>query len=817
MKNLPTSFVAIAVLLIIFTHACNKFDRTDYREMDFNSGWKFTIDNPAGVTEPGFDDQHWTSVHLPHDWSIQDYAIQDSLHTGPFYKYQPGGVDIGYLRTGIAWYRKLWKTPKKLKDQQVILNFDGVQTQMELWVNGKIAAGHVYGYSPFKIDITQYLNKPGRNNVIAVKTVNSGENSRWFAGAGIYRSVSISVLGPLHIAPRGVHITTPLSDNNETGVNFNILVKNTSVNDKEARCVIEITGPDDKNFEFQSTGFKINAKGSKTIKLNERITDPLLWSPDSPSLYRAKIRILEDGSPVDVYTAVFGIRTIDYSAEKGFLLNGKQILMKGACLHHDNGLLGAAAFRDAEYRKVRIMKENGYNAIRTSHNPPSSHFLNACDSIGMLVINEAFDHWVIPKRKNDYSNYFREWYKKDIQAMVYRDRNHPSVIMWSIGNEVKERADSIGIKIGKDLVNAIREADDTRPVTQAICGFWDNPGKVWDDSEPAFEIVDIGGYNYQHENFEADHIKYPDRIMYGSESTPKNAYRNWRYVEELPYVIGDFVWTGMDYIGESGIGHHKYSADPEDETSGLKSWPWYNAWCGDIDLIGNKKPQSYYRDVVWGQSNLEVEVAAPTPKNKHEITSFWGWPEEQKSWNWKEHENKILTVRVYTTYPIIRLTLNGKTVAEETAENNNSIVTEFQVKYEPGRLICMGLDNNGNILESKSLRTSGDMININLTLESNRIKAHRNSLVFINVDARDGKGIIVPDSEHELLVKVKGAAELLSAGNASPKIQGSFTDNHFRLFRGKGLIILRSTGQKGSISVEVSDRERSWETSIEAI
>jgi len=561
-----------------------------FRNADFNTGWYFhmgELNDPSLYEE---DLNEMVPVHLPHDWSIIDHEVQDSLHEGPFYKELPGGVDVGYLRDGIAWYIKEFVSPENMKDKQIILGFDGVQSQMELWVNGILIGEHVYGYTPFIFDISPALKGSGETNLIAVKTVNPGENSRWFAGAGIYRSVKLSVLQSVAVAPWGVFVTTPKVSADQATVNMEIAVSNMGAADTEVSGEIVIYSPEIEKKIWKTKVLTVGSNSTATIEVSGIINDPSLWNISHPSLYQAEVILRSDGKELDRYNTSFGIRSIAYSVKDGFLLNGEELLMKGACMHHDNGLLGAAAFKDAEYRRVKRMKENGYNAIRTSHNPPSESFLDACDEIGMMVIDESFDHWVKPKRSKDYSNYFEEWHMKDVQAMVYRDRNHPSVVMWSFGNEVKERADPEGIEIGKILADAIKEVDDTRPVTQAVCAFWDQPGKEWDYSAGAFSMVDIGGYNYQMQEYEPDHLKFPERMMYGSETFPKFAWENWELVKRLPYVIGDFVWTGMDYIGESGIGHN-YFFDPKAsrERTFLMPWPWYVSWCGDIDILGNKK------------------------------------------------------------------------------------------------------------------------------------------------------------------------------------------------------------------------------------
>lgn len=762
--------------------------------------------DPEGAADPDLSDSEWYAVHLPHDWSVIDYEEQDSLHQGPFFKNLPGGRDVGYLRDGIAWYRKEYSTPAELGEKRIILDFDGVQSQMELWVNGVKIGEHVYGYTPFQFDITTALRAAGEVNVIAVKTMNPGENSRWFAGAGIFREVELSVLNPVSISPWGVFITTPKVSDEAAVVLLELTVSNQADVAADLTFAVIIHSPENMLIELDSP--EVVAESSSSVILNAscEIKNPALWSPEDAHLYTAEVVLLSNGKEVDRYRQKFGIRSIEYSVDEGFLLNGKEILMKGACMHHANGLLGAAAFRDAEYRRVRVMKENGYNAIRTSHNPPSEHFLDACDEIGMLVIDESFDHWVQPKRPNDYSNYFEEWHIRDVQSMVYRDRNHPSVIMWSFGNEVKERADPEGIEIGKTLKAAILEVDRTRPVTQAVCAFWDNPGKTWDYSAGAFSMLDIGGYNYAYLEYESDHLKYPERIMYGSETFPIVAWENWEMVKRHKYVVGDFVWTGMDYIGESGIGHNYLSGKNSDPPSFLKSWPWYISWCGDIDILGNKKPQSYYRDIVWGESNLEIMVSRPVPEGMSAEISYWGWHDELNTWNWGGHEGQPMKVRIYSSYPEVKLELNGEIIGTRSLDPSDQYIAEFELPYAAGELKATGI-KDGNEAEIKSLFTTGDASTLLLQAEKDQILAEKNNLVYINVGSLDPEGLTVFNYESDLRVEVTGPATLQAAGNANPEHQGSFTDEVFQLFRGKGMLILRSTGEPGEIVVEVSGND----------
>lgn len=813
--NKVLSYCLFTLLIFLLGSCANTLGPDYYRQADFNAGWSYHIGEVENPTNPGSNDPGWKPVHLPHDWSIEDYKIQDSLHQGPFFKDLAGGSDVGYLRDGIAWYRKDFRSPDDLGGKRLVLDFEGVQTQMELWINGVKTGEHVYGYTPIKFDITSALKGEGEINTIAVKTINTGENSRWFAGAGIYRPVHISMLNTLAIAPWGVQITTSDESPNSAVINFAITVDNLQQESTEAECWVELISPDGVHTTLDPLSMTLAGESQSLIDLTTVLKNPSLWGLEHPDLYRAIVSIQSNGRKTDSYQSSFGIRSIAYSAEEGFLLNGEEILMKGGCMHHDNGLLGAAAFPDAEYRRVKIMKENGFNAIRTSHNPPSVSFLDACDEMGMLVIDEAFDHWVKPKRPNDYSNYFEKWSKSDIQAMVYRDRNHPSVVMWSFGNEIPERADPEGVEIGKKLIAAIREVDNTRPLTQAICDFWDNPGREWDYSEGAFEIQDIGGYNYKYENYETDHLKYPDRLIYGSETFPLHAWENWELVKKHPYVIGDFVWTGMDYLGESGIGHIRYTSESDSQAGFHQAWPWYNAWCGDIDIIGNKKPQSYYRDVVWGESRLEIMVENPVPSGKIARMSYWGWYDELNSWNREGDEGKVVKVKVYSSYTEVSLELNGVEIGTKEIEAADRYTAEFEVKYSPGVLTATGTD--GEKTDIISLTTAKEASKLLLISEKETLTAQRNSIVYIRVEARDEDGVLAINEDSELVLEISGAAELLAAGNANPLHQGSFTDGVFKLFRGKGLIILRSAGSPGEVSVKArSNNMPMAELSLEA-
>ena len=566
--------------------------------------------------------------------------------------------------------------------------------------------------------------------------------------------------------------------------------------------LVEILAPDQSIASTVEKQVILEAGQTHAETLLANVNNPALWQINSPALYTARLMIKQENLLIDEYTVDFGIRSIDFSAKRGFLLNGKQVLLKGANLHHDNGLLGAAAFERAEYRRVEIMKKNGFNSIRTSHNPPSEHFLKACDRLGVLVIDEAFDMWELPKRKNDYHQYFKKHWEFDLEAMMLRDRNHPCIIMWSFGNETQERSRPRGIEIAKMLGDKIRSIDSTRPNTQSVCDFWDNPGLIWDEHTPAtFAVTDIAGYNYQPYNYEPDHEKYPERIMYGSESHAKDAFLYWEMVTKLPYVIGDYIWTGMDYMGEAGIGVSKYiSGEPNIQHP--QPWPWFNANCGDIDLTGNKKPQSYYRDVVWDESDLEILVHEPIPEGKKEFVDAWGWPREEPHWNWEGSEGDTLEVNVYSSLPLVKLYLNDRFIGEKEIDLKKGITAVFKVPYQPGELkaTARGQDNRE---ESKVLTTTGKVSNLNLSAERNTIQASHQEIVYVTLSATDQEKRLVPNASLPVEITLDGEGTLLAAGNGSPFIEGSIQDNDFNFHRGRGLIIIRSTGKAGNIALAV--------------
>jgi beta-galactosidase len=770
------------------------------RSIAFDEGWRFIRDSISGAESPDYDDSGWHKLDLPHDWSIEDLPGQlpDQI-AGPFSRQSAGATATGYAIGGEGWYRKKFVPGKNEINKRVSIHFDGVYMIADVWLNGHLLGTHYYGYTPFNFDLSPWLIN-GKPNTIAVRVRNPGRNSRWYSGSGIYRHVTLTVTNPLHIAQWGVYITTPGVSRQAAQVKLQTTVDNETGAAALADIRIRILDPQGRPTGKVQTQKLIPMGSGSDILQTLTLSSPQLWSPDSPALYRAIVEVWMNGKIIDRTATGFGIRSIQFDATQGFRLNGRKMVLRGGCLHHDNGPLGSATIDRAEQRKVELMKANGFNAIRTSHNPPSAQFLDACDRLGILVIDEAFDMWQRGKNPDDYHRFFDQNWQQDLGSMIRRDRNHPSVIIWSIGNEIKERADSAGLVITKQLCDETHRLDPSRPTLEAICDFWDKPGRPWDDSAPAYALLDVGGYNYMLHQYEADHQKYPTRIIAGTESFPKQAFENWQASEKYSWVIGDFVWTAMDYMGETAIGHSVL--DNEKDGPALE-WPWFNAWCGDIDLTGNKKPQSYYRDVVWKRSKIAMAVHTPIPPGRTEKVSAWGWPDEWQSWTWPGAEGKPLEVSVYTRYPVVRLELNGKPIAEKPVPDNARLTVKFTVPYQPGVLKAIGIEN-GKAMASATFVTAGPAKSIRLKADRQLIKANRNDLSYIIVEIVDDKGNLVPDAGIRLQFQVSGAGELAATGSASPVDMASFQQPARLSFHGRCLVILRPRGKAGNIRLSAT-------------
>jgi len=716
-----------------------------------------------------------------------------SMRVGPFDSaLSAGGAATGYVVGGTGWYRKHFTLSPSDSGKNVTICFDGVYMNADVWLNGHHVGNHPYGYTPFVFDLTPYLKPAGQENVLAVRVRNTGRNSRWYSGSGIYRHVWLAVADPVHIPFWGVHVVTTDISKTTATVSVSTTVENDRGADIAVRLRTRLVGPDGKTTQPQEREVRVPAGKQQEFTQAFSVNKPVFWSLDNPALYRAEVELVDNQSILDRSATTFGIRTLRFTVENGFELNGEVVQLKGGCMHHDNGPLGAATIDRAEERRVQLMKAYGFNAIRASHNPPSPAFLDACDRYGILVIDEAFDCWEEGKNPDDYGKYFNDWWHRDLESMILRDRNHPCVIMWSIGNEVPQRANERGYVIAKQLSDEVRRLDPTRPVTEAICAPWD--GRPWSATEKAFTFLDVGGYNYQWRQYVPDHDKFPTRIMVGTESFPREAFENWQAVLDHPWVIGDFVWTAWDYLGETGLGNAVL-----DNESSANHFPWFNAFCGDVDICGFKKPQLYYREVVWGKAKMNLAVHAPIPAGRRERVSAWGWPDERQSWTWPGSEGKSLDVTVYSSCPSVRLELDGKEIA--TQPMNDKMTARFKVTYQPGELRAIGL-SDGKRVASASLRTAGEPKAIRLTADRSTIRADRNDLAYVTVEIVDQRGVVVPNAGVSVRFDVTGAGELAATGSGAPNDASSFRKPVRKTWRGRCLAILRPKGNASKITLK---------------
>lgn len=798
----------IVLLVFVFTTTSAMAQKSsNIRTRSFDKGWYFKKDNIAtGPENPAFNVSKWRKVDLPHDWSVEDLPnqIADSI-VGPFIKSSPGATFDGFISGGKAWYRNTFKINKADQGKIVYLQFDGIYMNSDVWVNGHHLGNHPYGYTPIYYDLTPYLYAAGKENIIAVQVKNEGKNSRWYPGSGIYRHVWITVVPGVHIPVWGVQISTSKISKSSAQVAVRSTVRNAAKKDAVFTLQTKLIGTSGEVLGIAKSNSTIKAGDKIDVLQNIELADPKLWSTENPNLYKAQVTILQNNKDTDVLNTVFGVRDIKIDVQQGLRINGVVTKLKGGCIHHDYGPLGAAAIDRAEERKIELLKANGFNAIRLSHNPPSQEFLDICDRMGMLVINEAFDAWEKTKFEDDYHLYFKEWWNRDLTNMILRDRNHPSIILWSIGNEIRERADSTGLQITKMLKKRVNELDTSRMVTEAVCDFWDARRTFnWEEHTPAiFKILDVSGYNYMLDKYESDHQKYPERIMYGAESYPLKTFENWELIEKSPYIIGDFVWTAMDYRGEAGCGFSALVPESQTKKRIFLKWPWFNAFCGDLDFIGDKKPQSFYRDVVWRLSKMEMFVHTPIPEGMKEIVNDWGWPDVQKSWTWPGEEGKKINVVVYTRCELVKLELDGKIIAEQKVPQNAITVT-FDIPYQAGSLTARGYDNGKEVV-STTLKTAGAPDAIRLKADRSKITNSRNDLSYVSVEIVDASGNLVPNAEDiEVYYTIEGSGEIAGVGNGNPIDVSSFQLPKKKLFHAKGQVIIRPKGNSGKIVLKAS-------------
>lgn len=776
------------------------------KRISLDRAWIFTSDKQKDIS----------LTDIPHDFTISTDVSPDAV----------SGAATGYYRGGRGIYEKIIPIPEKWKDCKMLVEFDGVYGLTKVSFNGVETAFHPYGYTPFHADITPFA-EAGKDGKLCVEVDNSKQlNSRWYSGSGIYRHVDLLVGEKVHIAPWGIYAHTDRITDGAAYVTVEITVLNETEKAGEFRVFAEIGGISESRL------IHIEAKGKSVCRLRLIIPDAKIWDIDTPDLYTVNARVEEkNGRITDSDFVSFGIRTVSVDVKNGFMLNGKTVKLKGSCIHHDNGILGAASFYDSEYRKLSLLKNNGFNAVRSAHNPPSRDMLDICDKIGLIVMDEAFDMWRIGKNQNDYHLYFDDNWEKDMESFILRDRNHPSVVIWSIGNEVSERGGGgNGYAVADMLANKVRSLD-PRPVTSAVCLLWN--GTVPDDAADIFEkakrieetegakaakefsdanwgkytepfgaVLDIMGYNYLPERYENDGKQFPDRIICGTESFPKDIAFVWDKVEKLPYVIGDFTWTGFDYLGEAGIGKSVYY--DETETADLSSpYPWRLANDSDFDICGFDRTQLHLRKAVWGSSETYIAVGYPENYGKKANIGSWSWPACENSWTWPGHEGKPTVVDVYSASEEVELILNGESLGRKAAGKANGYTATFNIIYTPGTLTAVSY-TDGKEISRDEIATTGEPAALNLTSDVYTLRADGCSLAYITAEITDSCGRRVPYAEIPCTASVSGAGKLAAFGIARPITEENYTTGKFTSFNGRVLLIVRSGWEAGEITVKIT-------------
>lgn len=715
--------------------------------------------------------------------------------SGPFDTKAPNGASVGYTLGGTGGYRRHFTLPAGPASSRVRIEFDGVYQDADVWINGHHLGNHPYGYTAFGYDLTPHLT--AGENVLAVRAKNEGANSRWYAGSGIYRHVRLVRTGEICIAPRGTFITTPEVSARSAIVRVRSTVTNATGQSASVRIRTRVLAANGEVVASGSESGTLAASSCRDIAQDLKVAAPALWSVDAPALYTAVTEVTAGRRVVDRVVERFGIRTIAFDAENGFRLNGQRLLLKGSCMHHDNGPLGAAAYDDAECRRVRLTKAAGFNAIRCSHNPPSAAFLDACDELGVLVIDEAFDVWKHGKGGSDfYSRHFDACWRDDLDSMVLRDRNHPCVILWSIGNEIPQNDTAPVAATARMLAARVRELDPTRPVTSGVQGV--NPKK-----DEFFAALDVAGYNYAmkwneghtytNNAYVEDHLRSPERVIVCTESFASQAFDYWIKAVDHPWVAGDFVWTGWDYLGESSIGWIGFG------------YPvyWPVAWCGDIDITGRRRPQSFYRGALFGHDAVAAFVRRPEPSFEHTRRYDWGFDDVQDSWTWPGQEGKNLGVVVFSSCDEVDLLLNGKSLGRRATAREPRYRAEYGVAYEPGTLKAVGY-RGGQAVAEWTLATAGKPAALRLQPERSVMPADGKSLAYVPFEVVDAGGTVNPNADALVRFHIEGPAALAAVGSGDPSSLESFQQPQRKAWRGRGLVILRSTGGAGRVRVTAS-------------
>ena len=814
--------VLLTALVLFFIAGITAQNRREYL---LEKNWKFIRTDNSDQKNAVYDDSKWQTVTVPHDWAIygpfsinndkQNIAItQDGQKAAMEHAGRTGGLPF----VGVGWYRNTGNLPAYEAGKRVTLLFDGAMANSQVFVNRKKVGEWPYGYNSFSFDVTEFLNKDNTPNTLAVRLENRTEQSRWYPGAGLYRNVHVIITDNAHIPVWGTYVTTPTVRKDFAKVNIRTKVEGNDVPNANYRLATDILDPSGNIVAKTET--KLTTYDENEFSQDLMINNPQLWTLNSPALYKAVSKLYANDKLVDEYATSFGIRTIEIIPDKGFFLNGEKVVFQGVCNHHDLGPLGAAVNDAAIRRQVRILKDMGTNAIRTSHNMPAPELVRACDEMGMMIMAESFDEWKIPKVGNGYNLFWNEWAEKDIVNLVHHYRNNPSVVMWCVGNEVPEQGDAEnGPKRNRFLQDICHREDPTRPVTNGM----DNPVAVTGNNFAA--LLDVAGFNYRPHLYTENYKKLPQQIILGSETastvSSRGVYKfpverksmaqyddhqsssydvehcSWSNLpeddfiqhEDLPYCIGEFVWTGFDYLGEP--------------TPYYTNWPSHSSLFGIIDLAGIPKDRYYLYRSHW---NKDAETLHILPH-----------------WNWKGREGQVTPVFVYTNYPSAELFINGvsqgkrskdlsiKRDGSDTDEARKNFDRQkryrlmwMDTKYEPGTVKVVAYDENGKAVAEKEMKTAGKPVRIVLEADRNQLAADGKDISFVNVKMVDKDGNFCPTESGEVTFKVSGAGSFKAVANGDAASMESFQVPKMKLFSGQLTALVQSTEKGGTITLEAT-------------
>ncbi|GAA4236699.1 beta-galactosidase GalB [Postechiella marina] len=808
---LKTLKVISICFITVFVFSCSQQENTkNIADQEFNKNWLFHKGEANGAESSLFNDASWRTLNLPHDWAIE----------GPFdnkYNARNGGLPVH----GTGWYRKHFNVSKNMQGKQISVEFDGAMNNTEVWINGEFAGKRHYGYVGFEIDLTPFV-KFGQDNVIAVKLSPKDLSARWYTGAGIYRNVRIKYNAPVHIPQWGTYITTPVVNDEKSTVNIETKIVNKG--SKNKTVTLETVIFDKAGKEVAKASKEVSVASGKTeienIKLD--VVNPNRWDLNNPYLYSVTSSIISHGQVTDKFDSEFGFRTIEFTANNGFILNGKRVQLNGVCMHHDLGPLGASVNYRATERQMEIMKSMGVNSLRTSHNPPSPEMIKVCDRLGIVVQVEAFDEWKVPKVPNGYSNYFDEWHERDIRDMIKRDRNHPSVIMWSIGNEILEQGKKDGWKTAKLLNDICHDEDPTRPTT---AGFNNFKGAF---KNKLVHQIDLVGMNYWPLEYKGIKEKFPNMIFYGSETSSQTSSRGvynlpisgdfyketghvssydvvvgppWAYppdaefeVQEAnPESLGEYIWTGFDYLGEPT----PYGGR-DNSTNGYwnDDWPSKSSYFAPVDMCGFPKDRYYLYQSQWTKKPM-VHVLP--------------------HWNWTGKEGQNIPVFSYTNAEEVELFVNGKSYGKKVkGKDLTGIPAEYHgfkkgtfmspyrvswdVPYQPGSLKVVAYTNGKKVAE-KEIKTAKKAARVNLSADRKIINADGKDLSFITVKIEDENGNFCPLANHQIDFKIEGAGELAAVGNGDQRSLELFQQPSRKAFNGLCLLVIKSNENAGEIKI----------------